>query len=93
MLLDAKKQDEKIKETLDLIYEGKLEVTKKHIEKVLNICFDTNYFFSQAIPPFIIELLPFLKYFPVVIILEVMEIIIMGGLYLFFKKQDGLLKS
>ena len=42
MLLDAKKQDEKIKETLDLIYEGKLEVTKKHIEKVLNICFDTK---------------------------------------------------
>ena len=61
--------------------------------KIFNICFDTNYFFSQAIPPFIIELLPFLKYFPVVIILEVMEIIIIGGLYLFFKKQDGLLKS
>ena len=40
MLLDAKKQDEKIKETLDLMYEGKLEVTKKHIERVLNICFD-----------------------------------------------------
>ena len=61
--------------------------------KIFNIYFDTNYFFSEVIPPFIIELLPFLKYFPVVIILEVMEIIIMGGLYLFFKKQYGLLKS
>ena len=40
MLLDAKKQDEKIKETLDIMYEGNLTVTKKHIEKVLNICFD-----------------------------------------------------
>ena len=40
MLLDAKKQDEKIKETLDIMYEGNLNVTKKHIEKVLNICFD-----------------------------------------------------
>ena len=61
--------------------------------KIFNIYFDTNYFFSEAIPPFIIDLLPFLKYFPVVIILGVMEIIIMGGLYLFFKKQYGLLKS
>ena len=61
--------------------------------KIFNIYFDTNYFFSEVIPPFIIELLPFLKYFPVVIILEVMEIIIMGGLYFFFKKQYGLLKS
>lgn len=40
MLLDAKKQDEKIKKTLEVMYEGDLEVTKKHIEKVLNICFD-----------------------------------------------------
>ena len=60
--------------------------------KIFNIYFDTNYFFSEGIPPFIIELLPFLKYFPIVIILEVMEIVIMGGVYFFFKKQYGLLK-
>ena len=42
MLLDSKKQDAKIKETIDLMYEGKIEVTKKHIDKVLNICFDTK---------------------------------------------------
>ena len=42
LLLDSKKQDAKIKETLDLMYEGKIEVTKKHIDKVLNICFDTK---------------------------------------------------
>ena len=40
MLLDSKKQDETIKKTLDIMYEGSIEVTKKHIEKVLNICFD-----------------------------------------------------
>ena len=42
MLLDSKKQDVKIKETLDLMYEGKIDVTKKHIDKVLNIAFDTR---------------------------------------------------
>ena len=42
MLLDAKKQDETIKKTLDIMYEGSIEVTKKHIEKVLNICFDNK---------------------------------------------------
>ena len=42
MLLDAQKQDDKIKETLDLMYEGKIEVNKKHIERVLNICFDNK---------------------------------------------------
>mgnify|MGYP001623934360 CR=1 FL=1 len=42
MLLDSKKQDAKIKETIDLMYEGKVEVTKKHIDKVLNIAFDTR---------------------------------------------------
>lgn len=42
LLLDAKKQDETIKKTLDIMYEEKVEITKKHIEKVLNICFDVN---------------------------------------------------
>ena len=60
--------------------------------KIFNYYFGTNYFFSQAIPPFIIHLMPFLKYIPVVIILEGMEILILWGLYLFFKIQASLLK-
>ena len=55
--------------------------------KIFNYYFGTNYFFSQAIPPFIIHLMPFLKYIPVVIILEGMEILILWGLYLFFKSR------
>ena len=42
LVLDSKKQDAKIKETLDLMFEGKIEVTKKHIDKVLNIAFDAK---------------------------------------------------
>ena len=42
LLLDSKKQDAKIKETLDLMYEGSIGVTKKHIDKVLNIAFDAK---------------------------------------------------
>ena len=60
--------------------------------KIFNYYWGTNYFFSQAIPPFIIHLMPFLKYIPVVIILEGMEILILWGLYLFFKRQASLLK-
>lgn len=40
MLLDAKKQDEKIKKVLSEMYNGAIEITKKHVDKVLNICFD-----------------------------------------------------
>lgn len=42
LLLDNKKQDAKIKEILNTMYDGKIEVSKKHIDKVLNICFDTR---------------------------------------------------
>lgn len=42
LVLDSKKQDAKIKETLDLMFEGEIEVTKKHIDKVLNIAFDAK---------------------------------------------------
>lgn len=42
MLLDAKKQDEAIKEKLDIMYENQVDINNKHIEKVLNICFDTK---------------------------------------------------
>ena len=42
LLLKAKDQETKIKETLDKMYEGNIEVEKKHIEKVLNIAFDAK---------------------------------------------------
>lgn len=60
--------------------------------KIFNDYFGTNYFFTNAIPSFIVELFPFLKYFPVVIILEGMEILIIWGLFLFFKRELSLLK-
>lgn len=60
--------------------------------KIFNYYLGTNYFFSQAIPSFIIRLIPFLQYIPVVIILEGMEILILWGLYLFFRRQASLLK-
>ena len=60
---------------------------------IFNIYFHTNYFFTGSIPPFILELLPFLKYFPVVIILEIMEIIIIGSLYLFYQRQQEFTKK
>ena len=40
MLLNAVEQSEKVKETLNKMYEGNVEVTKNHIEKVLNIAFE-----------------------------------------------------
>ena len=40
MLLDGKKQSEKIEEILKLMYEDTLEVSEKHVEKVLDICFE-----------------------------------------------------
>ena len=42
MLLDAKKQDEKIKKILNDLYEDKVKISERHIEKVLNICFDVH---------------------------------------------------
>ncbi|MEG1506619.1 MAG: hypothetical protein RR478_03875, partial [Bacilli bacterium] len=42
ILLDSKKQSEKIESTLKEIYEDTLVVSKKHVEKVLNICFDAR---------------------------------------------------
>ena len=55
--------------------------------KAFNFYFDTNYFFTGAIPSFIVKLLPFLQYLPVVVILEGMEILIMGVLYSFLKNS------
>ena len=42
MLLDAKKQDEKIKKILNDLYEDSVKISERHIEKVLNICFDVH---------------------------------------------------
>ena len=37
MLQKSGEQDKLITDTLDKIYEGNVEVTKKHLEKVLNV--------------------------------------------------------
>lgn len=43
MLQKSGEQDKLITDTLDKIYEGNVEVTKKHLEKVLNVAFDNKY--------------------------------------------------
>ncbi len=58
---------------------------------VFNQAFQTNYFFSQGIPSFILEIFPFLRNMPTILILFVMELVIMGILYKFFNKQVSLL--
>ena len=42
MLLDEKKQYQKIEDTLNKMYENKVKVSKKYEEKILNICFNQN---------------------------------------------------
>lgn len=42
MLENSKTQDEEIKSALEKMYEGNVEVTSKHIDKVLNIAFDNK---------------------------------------------------
>ena len=42
MLQKSGEQDKLITDTLDKIYEGNVEVTKKHLEKVLNVAFDNK---------------------------------------------------
>lgn len=42
MLLKSGEQDKLIEETLNKVYEGNVEVTKKHIDKVLNVAFDNK---------------------------------------------------
>lgn len=58
-----------------------------------NQTFGTNYFFSEGIPPFILEMLPILNKFPVSLILVLMEILIIWVLYTFFNRQVCLLKK
>lgn len=42
MLLKSGEQDKLIEETLNNMYENNAEITKKHIEKVLNVAFDNK---------------------------------------------------
>lgn len=42
MLLDGKKQDEVIKDTLDKMYESDIKVTSKMLDKILNVAFDNK---------------------------------------------------
>ena len=42
MLLKSGEQDKLIEESLKNVYEGHVDVTKKHLEKVLNVAFDNK---------------------------------------------------
>ena len=42
MLLKSGEQDKLIEETLNKVYEENVEVTKKYIDKVLNVAFDNK---------------------------------------------------
>ena len=42
VLLETKEQDPKIKDILNEMYENKLDITNKYIEKVLNVAFDVG---------------------------------------------------
>ena len=54
-----------------------------------NIIFDTNYIFSTEIPENVMVLYPWLKYFPPMLTLEVVGLVISAGLYYFvFNKRN-----
>ncbi len=59
---------------------------------VFNCYFGTNYFFSKGVPKFILDLAPFLNFFPTMFILEVMELFLMWVLFYFYKREECLLK-
>lgn len=42
MLLKSNEQDKMIMDTLEKVYEGKVEVSKKYLDKVLNVAFDNK---------------------------------------------------
>ena len=42
VLLETKEQDPKIKDILNEMYENRLDITNKYIEKVLNVAFDVG---------------------------------------------------
>ncbi len=60
---------------------------------IFNHHFNTNYFFTTQIPPFIINIFPFLKTIPTIIILELLEVFIMYIIYKFWYKQESLLNT
>ncbi len=58
-----------------------------------NIIFNTNYIFSTEIPENVMVLYPWLKYFPPMLTLEVVGLVISGLLYFFiFKRRNEELK-
>ena len=59
-----------------------------------NLIFDTNYIFSTEIPDNVMVLYPWLKYFPPMLTLEVVGLVISGAIYYFIIKKRNLeLKS
>ena len=57
------------------------------VMSIFNHYTGSNYCFSGGIPPFIIELFPFLRFIPTIIILEVTEVFILYILYKFYNKE------
>ena len=59
-----------------------------------NLIFKTNYIFSTEIPANVMVLYPWLKYFPPMLTLEVVGLVISGAIYYFIIKKRNLeLKS
>ena len=58
-----------------------------------NHTFHTNYFFTDGIPSFILNIVPFIKKIPTIITLEIMGIIILILLYKFWNKETKKLKN
>lgn len=55
-----------------------------------NLTFNTNYIFSTEIPANVMELYPWLKYFPPMITLEVVGLAISGAIYYFLIRKRNL---
>jgi hypothetical integral membrane protein (TIGR02206 family) len=55
-----------------------------------NIIFNTNYIFSTEIPANVMVLYPWLKYFPPMITLEVVGLVISGAIYYFIIKKRNI---
>ena len=55
-----------------------------------NLTFDTNYIFSTKIPDNVMILYPWLKYFPPMLVLEVVGLIISGLIYYFIIRKRNL---
>ena len=55
-----------------------------------NLTFDTNYIFSTKIPDNVMILYPWLKYFPPMLVLEVVGLIISGLIYYFIMRKRNL---